>query len=317
MTARASPCAGRLPRNVDVEDSKTKTSRLPASPVRLCSSGHTVCEQQPQHSPILWRDPASTRVSGTAHGRDDARFEAMFSQPTDPSLNYLPDSLGLSDDFFMPATLSAAQTGPHVSSVPSCDYSDLGRAASPYVTGLSPRSNDPTPKPGGDGSPGSNNSSDTLQKDTDSPVQQLSRLDYELVTLLTSLGKGRPHVTMDTLVSPIHNSKSSKPAVDEKLNRTREFVDVLETISEHRTSSTTAWLGFPKSPPSVARIHRTRAMGVAKRTAIHLQTLRRNPWFPQHLHCLPSPMHVPQQRWTQPLCLPFLLFTYVWCGYIW
>lgn len=139
----------------------------------------------PSSSSILTQPLPESSAQHTAG--DVARFEAMFSQPTDPSFNYTQDSLGLSDDFFMPATLSAAQTGPHVSSVPPCDYSDSMRTASPNVTGPSPRSNDSTPKFGGDGSPGNKDSSDTPQQDADSPVQQLSKLDYELVTLLTSL----------------------------------------------------------------------------------------------------------------------------------
>lgn len=192
----------------------------------------------PSFSSILTQPLPGSSAQHTAG--EVARFEAMFSQSTDASLNYIQDTLGLSDDFFMPATLSAAQTGPHVSSVPSCDYSDSMRTASPYVTGPSPKSNDPAPKSGGDGSPGSKDSSDTPQQDADSPVQLLSRLDYELVTLLTSLDKGRPYVTMDTLISPIHNSKSSNPAVDEILNRTREFVDVLKAFSGHQSSSTAA-----------------------------------------------------------------------------
>lgn len=221
------------------QDLSTPSEPSAAPGTQFVNSSHSTAPFYSMTQPL--QESSAQHTAG-----DDERFGAMFSQPTDPSLNYLPDSLGLSDDFFMPETLSAAQTGPHVSSVPSCDYSDFGRTASPYVTGLSPKSNDPTPKPGGDGSPGSNNSSDTLQQDADSPFQQLSRLDYELVTLLTFLGKGRPHVTMDTLISPIDNSKSSKPAVDEILNRTREFVDVLETISEHQNSSAVARI--PQKP---------------------------------------------------------------------
>lgn len=45
---------------------------------------------------------------------------------------------------------------------------------------------------------------------------------------------------MDTLISPIHNSKSSKPAVDDILNRTHEFVDVLKAFSGHQSSSAAA-----------------------------------------------------------------------------
>lgn len=140
-------------------------------------------------------------------GGNVARFEAMFSQSADPTLEYI-EELGLSDEFFMPEALSAAHTGP--------------------------RSNDLTPNSGTDGTLENKDSGNIAQQGTGSLLQKLSRLDYELITLLTVLDKGRPHVTMDTLISPIDETKSSKPAVDDVLNRTREFVDVLEAFSSYQ-----------------------------------------------------------------------------------
>ncbi|KAG8165899.1 hypothetical protein KVR01_004451 [Diaporthe batatas] len=164
-------------------------------------------------------------------------FEGIFSQPAETSLEYIQGSLGLSDDFFMPEALSAAQPGPHIPSGLSRDYLNPIRAAGPHIADPSSTSNEPTPESGLDETPDSRTSGETPQQDAGSPLQQLSRLDYELVTLLTVLDKGRTHVTMDTLISPIDESKSSKPAVDEILNRTREFVDVLEAFSGPASSA--------------------------------------------------------------------------------
>lgn len=177
-----------------------------------------------------------------------AGFEALFSQPTDLSLNYIQDSLGLSDEFFMTGALAPAQNALQVSPVPSSDNPDLMGTTSPLnVTGPSSIPNDPTPESRGEGTTDSRDNGNTPQQDVGSPLQQLSRLDYELVTLLTFLDKGRPHVTIDTLISPIDNAKSSKPAVDDILNRTREFVDLLKAFSGHQPSS--AATKGPQSSP--------------------------------------------------------------------
>lgn len=82
--------------------------------------------------------------------------------------------------------------------------------------------------------PDNNNNSISLVQDSDTPLQQLSKVDYDLVTLLGFLEKGPPEVSMDTLVSPVDESKSSTPAVDDILNRTRQFVDVLEILFEQQ-----------------------------------------------------------------------------------
>lgn len=58
-----------------------------------------------------------------------------------------------------------------------------------------------------------------------------------------------PNVGMDTLVSPVDASKSSAPAVDDILNRTREFVDVLKLLSAHQPSSPSTRGGSRQNPP--------------------------------------------------------------------
>lgn len=63
------------------------------------------------------------------------------------------------------------------------------------------------------------------------PMQQLSKINSHLIALLDRVDKGSPEVTLDTLITPIDESKSSDPIVDGVLNRTREFLDLLKELS--------------------------------------------------------------------------------------
>lgn len=56
-------------------------------------------------------------------------------------------------------------------------------------------------------------------------MQQLSRLDYNFMTILNSLDLGPPQVTMQTLVSTVNNSPST---VDDITHKTTRFMKILK-----------------------------------------------------------------------------------------
>lgn len=184
----------------------------------------------------LATQPLSGSSAQNAGDGDTAQFEAMFTEAADSSMEFMHSGLGLSHDFFTTATLPPAQAGLYVSSAPA--NPNATRPGSPRVGGPSP--SQPTPTSGADQSVsvgGGGGSSNSYTRDAEHPLQQLSRVDYDLITLLTYLAKGRPHVTIDTMISPIDGAKSSTPAVDDILNRTREFIDVLKLLSEYQSPS--------------------------------------------------------------------------------
>ncbi|KUI55573.1 Pyrimidine pathway regulatory protein 1 [Cytospora mali] len=63
----------------------------------------------------------------------------------------------------------------------------------------------------------------------ETPMQRLSNIEYKLITLLGRLDKGSPNVTLATLVSPIDGSRPS--VIDDILNSTREYINVLEVMA--------------------------------------------------------------------------------------
>lgn len=62
-------------------------------------------------------------------------------------------------------------------------------------------------------------------------VQRLSNINLNLVTLLARIDKESPTVIIETLVTPIDESISSRTPLDDMLNSTREFLDVLNLLA--------------------------------------------------------------------------------------
>lgn len=191
---------------------------------------------------------------------DAGLFDAMFGEAMDSYGNH---SLALAGEFYAAKTLPENQ---EILTIPSLSsYSQSSRNESPpdesspagrQVTQVGVVADKVADTTTGSGSP-------TQRLDKDTPLQQLARLDYNLITLLDHIGKGRPYVSMDTLVSPVDEAKSSTPAVDDILNRTREFIDVLKLLSEkHSASSSSASTASASSssssPPSPHHIQSNR-----------------------------------------------------------
>ncbi|KAF3763036.1 hypothetical protein M406DRAFT_331606 [Cryphonectria parasitica EP155] len=63
------------------------------------------------------------------------------------------------------------------------------------------------------------------------PMQRLSKLNYELITMLSRIDQGSPKITMKTLLRPSENS-STPSVVDDILHRTRDFIELLKLLAE-------------------------------------------------------------------------------------
>ncbi|KAI1868755.1 hypothetical protein JX265_006734 [Neoarthrinium moseri] len=166
-------------------------------------------------------------------------YDSIFGEGMD---QYGSSGFGLTGDHFEKTTLQRFQTGESLPSAPT--YSQSLGTDNQYSARSTSNSRSGSPAATRVDAAGSATSVAPIQ-DKATPLQQLSRVDYNLITLLSCLGKGLPQVAMDTLVSPVDASKSSTPAVDDILNTTREFVDVLKILSGQQAS--------PKSFPVQTR----------------------------------------------------------------
>jgi hypothetical protein len=65
-------------------------------------------------------------------------------------------------------------------------------------------------------------------------TQQLLHINSELITLATRIDQGVPNVTLDTLLSPACDSAAgvSKTLIEDILNHTRKFLDVLNSMAD-------------------------------------------------------------------------------------
>lgn len=182
--------------------------------------------------------PIQDQVTGGA-----GVYEAIFGEAMEP---YGGSSSALSGDLYATTTQPEAQAGQTLPSV-SHEHQSWNNEV-PYSAGSSPGGLR-TPQIGTESTGAGRTNNVVPVQDKDTPLQQLSRVDYNLITLLSRLDKGRPQVDMDRLVSPLDPSKASTPAVDDILNRTREFVDVLKLLSEHQPSSPSSPGESPQNPP--------------------------------------------------------------------
>lgn len=83
---------------------------------------------------------------------------------------------------------------------------------------------------------------------TQTPMQQLSKLDYELITLTHRLDQGQPKLVMKMLTGEETSSSPSSPsAIDDLLRWTAAFADVIKLLADSA-------LPPPIVPPSSSRL---------------------------------------------------------------
>lgn len=158
------------------------------------------------------RDNAPCQFNDNAF--PSSAYSCVHQSPPRPLQDQTLEISGLFDSIFDDVVMDQ-----YIESVPGTSSEPIASIALPRVDTDAPDGFDHTTRV-------------VSARDEDRPLQQLSRIDYDLITLLGCLGKGPPEISMDTLVSPIDKNKSSTTAVDDILNKTREFVDILELLSE-------------------------------------------------------------------------------------
>ncbi|ROW04823.1 hypothetical protein VMCG_04866 [Cytospora schulzeri] len=183
--------------------------------------GSRTPDEGPVPTTFEWlNQPLSAELDATGDG-DAALYDTIFSEAMDPAFDQYNTSFhqsgGLVDTVptpiaSQPALLSSSS---HPTSSGSLDDTiGISAECNDSHMGVSPEAQ--------------NGAMNCAELET--PMQRLSRIDYKLITLLDRLDKGPPKVTMDTLVSPLDESKSNTPAVDDILNSTREYIDVLKAL---------------------------------------------------------------------------------------
>ncbi|ROW15155.1 hypothetical protein VPNG_03108 [Cytospora leucostoma] len=177
----------------------------------------------------------------------------MYPEAIDPSFDQFDGILDLPGDLSAtaPTPTSIQLTLPSASLYPTSRDNLQSRVGS--TTACDSSHFVPSGKPEAQGG----EASDVNVEPMETPIQRLLNIDYRLITLLERLDKGLPNVTMDTLVSPIDESKSPTPAVDDILNSTREYIDILKILAgiylQSTSCSVTPGSRGPNTSPSDQR----------------------------------------------------------------
>lgn len=131
--------------------------------------------------------------------------------------------MNLVEDFFSISAPATSRTDPSTSitslSSPSTELTSVFVAQS---------SQDWSPNTVDDNGP--RNDKESRQDSEQMPMQRLSKLDYELIAFIVQLDRGSPEETMSHLFKG-HGNSLSPSRVDDMLNRTTEYIDILKVIT--------------------------------------------------------------------------------------